>query len=110
MIKFPISENIEEALKLSVQSRSDELGYSYHTFRVRLDNNETDWKIMLSTLVDSGWQLQGTPTVMEAKGELPLHILISMLHVEPRPLVIRGELRIRGDFSGGGELRSEPRR
>lgn len=101
MPHFPIAENVEEALKHAHRSRRDDLGYLYHTFRIRLSEAKTDESIILSALVDVGWQLQGAPVVVEATGTLPRHVILSMLHAEPHPLQIRGE--IRGELRGHSE-------
>jgi len=119
MLHFPITENAEEALKHARDSRRDDLGYCYHTFRIRLADGKTEWQPLLSKLVDAGWQLQGAPVVIEApvaadkpgvaeetKTE-PRHLLVSMLHAEPHPLQIRGELRIHGEIRGEAELQGQ---
>jgi len=107
MAHFQVTENIEEALKRAGGSRRASLGYCYHTFRIRLPDPKAEWQSVLSKLVDAGWQLQGAPLVVEAVDASPCHLLISMLHAEPHPLQIRGELRINGSFGGGAELRGE---
>lgn len=103
MSHFPITDTIEDALKQAGRSKRDDLGYLYHTFRIRLPDKNTEWHAVLSKLVDEGWQLQGTPVVFEAA--TPRHVLIPMLHAEPQPLQIRGVMRIRGEINGEAELR-----
>ena len=105
MSHFPITENLEEALKQAGRSQRDDLGYLYHTFRISLPDEKTEWHAVLSKLVDEGWQLQGTPVVVEAADAAPRHVLISMLHAEPHPLQIRGVMRIRGEIHGEGDFR-----
>ena|ERR1043166_5178883 len=107
MPHFQIAENVEDALKRAGGSRADDLGYCYHTFRVRLPDVKTEWQAALSKLVDAGWQLQGAPVVVEGTDAAPSHLLISMLHVDPRPLQIRGEVRIHGEIHGVGEIRGQ---
>ena len=109
MPHFPITETVEEALKQAGRSRRDDLGYLYHTFRIRLPDVKAQWQPILSKLVDAGWQLQGTPVVVEAIDAAPCHVLISMLHADPHPFQIRGELRISGEIKGGGEIRCQSR-
>lgn len=104
--RFPITESVEEALKNVGRSRRDDFGYCYYTFRIHLPDANTQWHPALSKLIDAGWQLQGTPVILEEIGITPRHVVISMLHAEPRPLQIRGELRIRGEIQGGAELHS----
>ena len=113
MPHFPITETVEEALEQAGRSCPDDLGYRYHTFRIQLTEVKrdvlgcpyhtfhiqlteatTEWQAVLSKLVDAGWQLQGTPVVMEATDAAPRHILITMLHADPHPMQIRGELRL----------------
>ena len=105
MAHFPITKNVEEALQQAVGSRRDDLGYCYHTFSIRLSDSQNEWQGLLSELVDAGWKLQGTPVVVEATDAAPRYVLIAMLHAEPHPLEIRGEVRIRGEINGGGDLR-----
>ena len=128
MQHFPITETVEEALNQVGRSRRDDLGYLYHTFRIRLPDANTEshailsklvtFRIrppdtnieshaVLSKLVDAGWQLQGIPIVLEATKAAPRHVLISMLHAEPRPLQIRGDLRISGSIEGRGDLHGQ---
>jgi len=107
MPQFPICESVEEALKKARASRRDDLGNLYHTFRIRLADANANWQTILSGLVDAGWQLQGTPVVIEATHPQPRHDLFSMLHVEPRPLRIHGEMRLRGEISGGGDFQGQ---
>ena len=109
MPHFLITETVEEALKGAKSARRDDLGNCYHTFRINLVGAKVEWEAILSSLVDAGWQLQGAPVIIDATPARPRHILLSMLHAEPRPLEIRGELRIRGEVIGGGELRGELR-
>jgi hypothetical protein len=109
MPHFTIAENVEEGLKQAGGARRDDLGYCYHTFRIRLPDGKTEWQTVLSRLVDAGWQMQGAPVIVGAEDAALRHVLISMLHVEPRPLEIRGELRIRGEIHGDAELRGQLR-
>ena len=71
----------------------------YHTFPIQLPDGPQTGKYYSPSLVDNGWQLQGTPVVVEAAGSHPRHVILSMQHVEPRQLLMRGEI------NGGGELR-----
>jgi hypothetical protein len=105
MPNFQTTENVEEGLKQAMDSRRDDLGYCYHTFRIRLHDAKTEWQTVLTELVDAGWQLQGAPVVVETADSTPCHLLISMLQATPQPLQIRGEVRIHGEFNGGGEVR-----
>jgi hypothetical protein len=109
MSHFSITENLEEALQQARRSKRDDLGYLYHTFRIRLSDDKPGWPAVLSNLVDAGWQLQGSPVVMEAADATPRHVLISMLHAEPRPMEIHGMMRFRGEFNGEAELHGHPR-
>ena len=109
MQHFPLTETIEEALKGAKNSRRDDLGNCYHTFRIVLFGEKIEWETILSALVDAGWQLQGAPVLIEATAARPRHILLAMLHAEPRPLEIFGDLRIHGEVIGGGKLRGELR-
>jgi len=109
MSHFPITDTLEEALKQARHSKRDDLGYLYHTFRIRLSDEKAGWSALLSNLVDEGWQLQGTPVVIEAAETTRRHVLISMLHAEPRPLEIRGTMRLRGEINGEAELNGHPR-
>jgi len=43
--------------------------------------------------------------LVEASDTHPRHVIVSMLHAEPRPLEIFGELRITGELHGSGEFR-----
>jgi len=110
MTHFPITETIEESLRLAQRSPCDDLGNRHHTFRVQLPDEKADWHSVLGKLVDEGWQLQGTPVLFEATDGAARHILISMLQAEPRPLQIHGELRLEGEIHGRAELRGEVRR
>jgi len=105
MPHFPITDTVDEALNQARKSNRDDLGYCYHTFRVHLADGKTDWQPVLSKLVDAGWQLAGAPLVVEKNNDAPRHLLVSMLHAEPRPLEIRGSLRIHGEIHGEAELR-----
>jgi hypothetical protein len=105
MHHFPTTETTEEALIQASRARRDDLGYCYHTFRITLPEGKLEWPAVLSALVDHGWQLQGTPVVVDATDAVPRHVILSMLHAEPRPIEIRGELRIRGEINGAGEIR-----
>lgn len=107
MSHFPITENLEEALHQARRSKRDDLGYLYHTFRIRLLEEAPGWPALLSHLVDEGWQLQCAPIVIEAADATPRHVILSMLHAEPRPLEIRGVMRLRGEVEG--ELQGCPR-
>ena len=107
MPQFPITETVEEALKQARASHRDDLGYLYHAFRIRLADANANWQNILSGLVDAGWQLQGAPVVIEATDSHPRHVLFSMLHAEPRPLRIHGEMRLRGEISGGGDFHGQ---
>jgi hypothetical protein len=103
MNKFTIVDNLESALNQAQRSRSDALGYTFHTFRVKFLDEDSSGHSILSGLVDRGWHIQGGPVVIEAKGDLPQHVIITMFQAEPRPLRIRGDV----NFSGGGEFRGE---
>ena len=105
--QFPIKDDVADALKFAGQSRRDDLGYWYYTFRVRLEDSQKDGTTIVGQLVDAGWQLQGGPVLVEASDTRPRHVIVSMLHAEPHPLQIRGELRITGELHGGGELRGQ---
>ena len=109
MSHFQITENVEAALQQAEGSRRDDLGYCYHTFRIRLPDAKTEWQAVLSRLVDAGWQVQGAAVVVETANPALRHVLVSMLHAEPRRLEIRGELRIRGEIHGEAELRGQLR-
>lgn len=105
MPHFPITETVEDALALARRARRDDLGYCYFTFRIALTSATGDWSVVLSRLIDAGWQLQGGPHVVETTGEGPRHLVLSMLHAEPRPLQIRGEVRMHGDIRCENETR-----
>lgn len=105
--QFPIRDDVAQALRFAGESRRDDLGYWYCTFRIRVEDSQMDGATILGQLVDAGWQLQGGPVLVEASDSHPRHVIVSMLHAEPRPLQIRGELRIRGELHGGGELRGQ---
>ena len=104
MPHFPITESIEAALKQARRCPRDGLGYCYYTFRIALTPATGDWSAVLSQLIDAGWQLQGGPNVIDATDGVPRHLVLSMLHAEPRPMRIRGGLRLHGEIDG--ELRS----
>ena len=53
MPHFPITASVEEALKQAGQSRRDNLGYLYHTFRVRLPDAASDWQALAKQAI--GW-------------------------------------------------------
>ena len=107
MSQFSISKSIDDALQPARETRRDDLGLRYHTFRVLLTEPPDDWQAILTALVDAGWQLQGGPIVLHATDSAPRHVLISMLHADPRPLRIGGHLQIRGSIQGEAELRGE---
>ena len=107
MSHFAISKDITAALQQAQQTRRDDLGLCYHTFRVQLVEPSTNWQAVLTELVDAGWQLQGGPIVIDPTEAAPRHVLISMLHSAPRPLRIQGHLEIRGGIQGEAELRGE---
>jgi hypothetical protein len=105
--QFPIEEDVADALKFAGQSCRDDLGYWYYTFRIRLEDGQMDGTTIVGQLVDAGWQLQGGPVLVEASDHRHRHIIVSMLHAEPRSLQIHCELRITGELHGGGELRGQ---
>jgi hypothetical protein len=105
MSQFPITKHLQEALATAERSRRDALGYLYYTFRSELNADDPQGHQFVSRLVDKGWQLQGTPLIIDATPEIPRHLLISMLHAEPRPLEIRGEFEGRGGFRGVADAR-----
>lgn len=107
MSHFSISKSTTEALQQAAKTRRNDLGLCYHTFRVQLTEPTNDWQPVLTVLVDAGWQLQGGPIVLHATDSAPRHVLISMLHADPRPLRIGGHLQIRGSIQGEAELRGE---
>ena len=107
MSHFSISKSATEALQQAAKTRRNDLGLCYHTFRVQLTEPTNDWQPVLTVLVDAGWQLQGGPIVLHATDSAPRHVLISMLHADPRPLRIGGHLQIRGSIQGEAELRGE---
>lgn len=109
MPHFQIVDSVEEALTQANSSRRDELGYCYHTFGIRLPDADSEWHTVLGQLVDAGWQLQGSVIVVDATDVVPRHVLVSMLHAVPRPLQIRGALRLAGEIHGEADLRGEIR-
>ena len=107
MSHFSISKSTTEALQQAAKTRRNDLGLCYHTFRVQLTETTNDWQPVLTVLVDAGWQLQGGPIVLDATESAARHVLISMLHSDPRPLRIRGHISMKGEMRGDGEIRGE---
>jgi hypothetical protein len=107
MNPFPITENIESAIHQAQRCRRDALGYAFHTFRVRLTDEDRTGHVVLSGLVDRGWQLQGGPVIIEAKGDLPRHVIVTMFQADPRPLRLNGRMDFRGEGDFRGELQGD---
>ena len=81
--QFPIKEDVADALNFAGQTRRDDLGYSYYTFRVRLEDSQLDGKTIVGQLVDAGWQLQGGPVLVEASDTT-----IENLYLGPGPKML----------------------
>ena len=109
MSKFPISDTIDDALRDAGRTRPDGLGQRFHTFRIVLGDEDPLGHGVISRLVDHGWQVQGGPLVIEAAEATPRHLLISMLHAEPRPLEVHGHFNLGGEIRGEGRLDGEAR-
>lgn len=103
MSKLPIVETTKHALEQVNPRQRDALGYLFQTFRIRLADEDDTGHAVLTELVDHGWHLQGGPIVVESRGDLPRHLLVTMFLVDPRPPIIRARL----DFNGSAEIRGE---
>lgn len=107
MNPFPITENIESAIYQAQRCRRDAIGYAFHTFRVRLPEEDRTGHAVLSALIDRGWQLQGGPVIIEAVGDLPRHVIITMFQADPRPLRLNGRMEFRGESDFRGDLQAD---
>ncbi len=99
MNKPEVSQTIEDALQKADRCRPDGLGSAYCTFRILATAAKTPGEVV-SQLVAAGWHLVGGPVQVGATGDVPEHVIVSMLRHEPRPLEIRGDLRIGGEIRG----------
>ncbi len=108
-MQFPIEKDLEQAMHGARRGPRDAIGNLHHTFRIELPADDPGGQRLISRLVDQGWQIQGAPMVIDTVGStadhdpVPRHLLISMLHCEPRPLEWRGELH--GEVRGESRLR-----
>lgn len=99
MNKPEIFKTTEEAIQNAGRSRPDGLGTAYYTVRILASAAKTPGEI-ISQIVAAGWHLIGGPVQVPAIGDVPEHVIVSMLRHEPRPLEIRGDLRIGGEIRG----------
>jgi len=99
MNKPEVFQTIEESLQKAARCRPDGLGAAYFTFRILASAAKTPGE-MVSQLVAAGWHVIGGPVQVPATTDVPEHIIITMLRHEPRPLEIRGDLRIGGEIRG----------
>jgi len=107
MPAFSIQQNLDVTLKNISREQRDALGYLRFTFRIELNDPGSTADSLLGDLIDRGWQMVANPVIVEMKGNVPRHVIFSMIHSEPRPMRVQGRLEFHGESRLDGEIRSD---
>lgn len=107
MPAFSIQQDLDVAIKNISREQRDALGYLRFTFRIELKDPGAPVDSLLGELIDRGWQMVACPIIVEMKKDIPRHVILPMIHGEPRPLRIQGHMEFRGESRLEGEIRSE---